>query len=119
MEMSSILLVGNGRLITQDDQLPLIEDGCVAIRDGLIAEIGPTAALRRRHPGAHFVDARGRLIMPGLINTHMHLYSTFARGMALKDEAPGNFTEILERLWWRLDRVLTPGRRVFERHGGA
>ena len=37
----------------------------------------------------------------------MHLYSTFARGMALKDAAPGNFTEILERLWWRLDKVLT------------
>jgi putative selenium metabolism protein SsnA len=45
--------------------------------------------------------------MPGLINTHMHLYSTFARGMALKDEAPENFVQILERLWWRMDKVLT------------
>ncbi|MGB9407469.1 MAG: putative aminohydrolase SsnA [Terracidiphilus sp.] len=102
-----MLLVGNGRLITQDDLLPLIENGCVAIQDGLIAEVGGTADLQRKHPGAQFVNARGRLIMPGLINTHMHLYSTFARGMALKDEAPGNFIEILERLWWRLDRVLT------------
>ena len=102
-----MLLVGNGTLITQDDRLPLIEDGCVAIQDGLIAEVGGTADLQRRHPNARFVDARGRIIMPGLINTHMHLYSTFARGMALKDEAPGNFLQILERLWWRLDRVLT------------
>ncbi len=45
--------------------------------------------------------------MPGLINTHTHLYSAFARGMALKDDAPGNFAEILERLWWRLDKALT------------
>ena len=45
--------------------------------------------------------------MPGLINTHTHLYSAFARGMALKDAAPGNFTQILERLWWRLDKALT------------
>jgi putative selenium metabolism protein SsnA len=45
--------------------------------------------------------------MPGLINTHMHLYSTFARGMALKDDTPRNFLEILGRLWWRLDKVLT------------
>jgi putative selenium metabolism protein SsnA len=45
--------------------------------------------------------------MPGLINTHMHLYSTFARGMALKDAPPGNFLQILDRLWWRLDKVLT------------
>ena len=77
-----MLLVGNGTLITQDDRFPLIEDGCVAIQDGLIAEVGGTADLRRRHPAAQFVNARGRIIMPGLINTHMHLYSTFARGMA-------------------------------------
>jgi len=31
--------------------------------------------------------------MPGLINAHMHLYSTFARGMALKDDAPNNFVD--------------------------
>jgi putative selenium metabolism protein SsnA len=102
-----MLLAGNGTLITQDDQLPLIEDGCVAIQDGLIAEVGGTVDLRRRYPAAKFVNARCRMIMPGLINTHMHLYSTFARGMALKDEAPENFVQILERLWWRLDRVLT------------
>jgi putative selenium metabolism protein SsnA len=107
MEKPAILLVGNGRLITRDAQQPLVDDGCVAIRDGLIAEIGPTAVLRHSYPGAELIDARGGLIMPGLINAHMHLYSTFARGMALKDDAPGNFVEILERLWWRLDKVLT------------
>lgn len=102
-----MLLVGNGRLITHDDRIPLIEDGCVAIHNGLVAEVGNTVDLRRNHPAAQFVDARGRVIMPGLINTHMHLYSTFARGMALKDDAPANFLQILERLWWRLDKVLT------------
>lgn len=44
--------------------------------------------------------------MPGLINAHMHLYSTLARGMALKGEPPANFVQILERLWWRLDKAL-------------
>jgi putative selenium metabolism protein SsnA len=102
-----MLLVGNGRLITHDDRLPLIEDGCIAIQDRLIAEVGATAELVRGYPSAQFVDARGRIIMPGLINTHMHLYSTFARGMALKDDPPENFLDILERLWWRLDKVLT------------
>jgi putative selenium metabolism protein SsnA len=102
-----MLLVGNGRLITHDDRVPLIEGGCVAIQNGLIVEVGKTAGLQRNHPAAVFVDARNRIIMPGLINAHMHLYSTFARGMALKDEAPGNFLQILERLWWRLDKVLT------------
>jgi len=107
MDNSSTLLVGNGRLITHDDRMPLIEDGCIAIRSGLIAEVGATADLLKSYPAAPFVNARNRIIMPGLINTHMHLYSTFARGMALKDDAPGNFLEILERLWWRLDKVLS------------
>lgn len=107
MERSAELLIGNGRLITQDERLPYLENGCVAVRDGLIAAVGPTAELRHAHRAARFVDAQGGLILPGLINTHTHLYSAFARGLALKDAAPANFVEILERLWWRLDKALT------------
>jgi len=107
MEQSAHLLVGNGRLITHDGRQPFLDNGCVAIRDGLIVAVGPTAQLQAAHPGAKFIDAQGRVIMPGLINTHTHLYSAFARGMALKDDAPGNFSQILERLWWRLDKALT------------
>ena len=45
--------------------------------------------------------------MPGLINTHGHIYSAFARGMSLKDsKVSKNFTQILENLWWRMDRAL-------------
>ncbi len=107
MEMSAHLLIGNGRLITHDDRQPYFENGCVAIRDGLIVAVGATAELQAEFPGAKFIDARGRVMMPGLINTHTHLYSVFARGMILKDDAPGNFSEILERLWWRLDKALS------------
>jgi putative selenium metabolism protein SsnA len=107
MEQSAHLLVGNGRMITHDDRQPFLEDGCVAIRDGLIVAVGPTTELQAAHRGAKFIGARGRVIMPGLINTHTHLYSAFARGMALKDDAPGSFSQILERLWWRLDKTLT------------
>ena len=106
-EQSAHSLVGNGRLITHDDRQPFLDNGCVAIRDGLIAAVGPTAQLQADYPGAQFIDARGRVIMPGLINTHTHLYSAFARGMGLKDDAPDNFSQILERLWWRLDKALT------------
>jgi putative selenium metabolism protein SsnA len=106
-EQSAQLLVGNGRLITHDDRQPFFDNGCVAIRDGLIAAVGPTAVLQAAHPGVEFIDAHGRVIMPGLINAHTHLYSAFARGMALKDDSPGNFSEVLERLWWRLDKALT------------
>lgn len=107
MVKSQILLVGNGRLISRDAEHKIIENGCVVLRDGTVVEIGKTRAMLAAYPAESFVDAHGGLIMPGLVNAHMHLYSTFARGMALKDDAPGNFVEILERLWWRLDKALT------------
>jgi len=102
-----LLLIGNGRVITRDETEPYLSDGCVAIRDHLITEIGSTREIKSKYPGALFMDVGGKVIMPGLTNTHMHLYSTFARGITLKDRPPENFQEILERLWWRLDKVLT------------
>ncbi|MDQ7822812.1 MAG: putative aminohydrolase SsnA [Candidatus Eremiobacteraeota bacterium] len=101
------LLVGNGTVVTMKSPQELIENGAVLIKGTIIEECGPMADLKARHPGARFIDAGGRLIMPGMTNTHMHLYSTFARGMALKDASPSTFVEILERLWWRLDKTLT------------
>jgi len=102
-----MILVGNGQVVTRDAAQPYFADGCVAIDGNVIVEVGATPDSVAKYPEAEYVDARGRVIMPGLVNTHMHLYSTFARGMALKDAPPGNFLEILERLWWRLDKVLT------------
>ncbi|MBN1859630.1 putative aminohydrolase SsnA [Candidatus Bipolaricaulota bacterium] len=56
---------------------------------------------------AERVDRPGRWILPGMINAHTHLYSALARGMAVSPFAPRTFTEILEQLWWRLDKALT------------
>ncbi len=99
-------LVGNGTLITLGKENKVIENGAVLIEGNLIKDLGTTAELKKIKSD-QFIDASGKVIMPGMINTHMHLYSTFARGMALKDESPSNFVEILERLWWRLDKALT------------
>ena len=107
MGVSFLLLIGNGRVITRDAAKPFLEDGCVAVEGNTIAEIGPTSVVRGQYPTAEFVDAKGGLIMPGLINTHMHFYSSFARGMDLKADSPHGFNEILQKLWWRLDKTLT------------
>lgn len=48
----------------------------------------------------------GRLTLPGFVCAHTHLYSALARGMPPPAEAPRTFVEILERVWWRLDRAL-------------
>lgn len=52
------------------------------------------------------VDVSGCLVMPGNVCTHHHLYSSLARGMPGPNRAPRNFVEILELIWWRLDRAL-------------
>lgn len=84
----------------------VVEDGAVALDGARVAAVGPTEKLRARYPDAVELDAGGNLVTPGLINAHMHLYSTFARGMAVPGPAPTCFVEILERLWWKLDRAL-------------
>ena len=102
-----MILVGNGKVITRDDDIPIIENGCIAIDGNKIAEVGLTSELKEKYSGARFIDAKGKLIMPGFINTHMHYYSTFARGMSNDSPPATKFSEILKGLWWRLDKVLT------------
>ena len=102
-----MLLVGNGRLLTREENNQLIENGCVAIDNKLIKEIGDTVKLRAKHHDAEFIDAQGGVIMPGLINAHNHIYSAFARGLSIKGYKPKNFLEILDGLWWALDSQLS------------
>lgn len=102
-----MLLIGNGMVLTLGQRNQVIPKGGVLILDSKIIEIGLTQDLQTRFPDAEFIDARGKLIMPGMINTHMHLYSTFARGMDSKSKSPKNFRDILEGLWWKLDKLLS------------
>ncbi len=102
-----MLLVTNGRLITRDAAQPYFEDGAVAIDGTAIAAVGEATALKARYPDAEVVDAKGGVIMPGLINAHTHIYSGLARGLAIAGNNPTNFLEVLEGTWWNIDRHLT------------
>jgi putative selenium metabolism protein SsnA len=101
-----MLLIGNGKVITRDKSKPIIDDGCIAVEGNKIVEIGLTKELKIKYAEAKFIDAKGRIIMPGFINTHMHYYSTFARGMANDSPKAMKLSEILKGLWWRLDKTL-------------
>ena len=106
-EAQIMIMFGNGVVVTRDAQRPLINGGAVAVGDdGLISALGPTQKLRREYPGAHFVDARGGLIMPGLINLHHHAYYTLARGLRPRPGAGKGLPALLEGRWWRLDRAM-------------
>ena len=98
-------VVGNGKLL-KGLAYEFQDDHAVVFENDTIIETGKTDEMRKKHYGAKYVNAEGKLIMPGLINSHGHYYGFFSRGMGLKDESPSNFLEILQRLWWRLDRAL-------------
>jgi putative selenium metabolism protein SsnA len=100
------MLITNGTLATLGEANQLIHDGALLVEGDRIAALGKTSELLKQYPDEETLDARGRLVLPGLICAHTHFYGAFARGMALKTEAPANFPQILEYLWWRLDKTL-------------
>lgn len=105
--MSDDLLVKNGTIVTLDENGAVVESGAVWIRDGLVEEVGPEHLIGPGQAELPTLDAGGGVVLPGWVNAHVHLYSTFARGVRLPGDPPRNFIEILEKLWWRLDRTLT------------
>ena len=106
-----LTLLCNGTVITPSE---VIENGGVLFEDGLIKDVGKTDDVRAKvfkmsgdKIQLKIIDAKKKIILPGFINAHHHLYSTFARGMYIPGTPAKNFVEILEKLWWKLDRVLT------------
>ena len=74
-------------------------------RDGILA-IGSNQSILSQFPDAEIIDAKGRIVTPGLINLHTHLYSTLARGLTSSGPPPTNFPEILSSFWWKWDKCL-------------
>lgn len=102
-----MLLITNATLITWEEPNRILENHAVLIDAGLIQEIGPSDGLETAHPTAQKLDANGQLLMPGNICAHTHFYGAFARGLAIPGDAPAEFTQILKKLWWSLDKALS------------
>ncbi|MEJ5360168.1 MAG: amidohydrolase [Desulfobacterales bacterium] len=80
------LLVAGGLLLTLDRENRRFADGAVAVQGGRILEVGETADLLPRYRPARRIDARGGIILPGLVNVHTHAAMTLFRGLA--DDLP-------------------------------
>jgi putative selenium metabolism protein SsnA len=98
------LLIKNGHIVTLEEPNRVLAGHALLVEDGLIKAILPQRSVRNIK--ARAIDAHGKVVMPGFVNTHMHFYSSFARGLT-KSEPSSSFPEILRNLWWRLDRQLT------------
>lgn len=71
-EMVPTLLVTGGDVVTMDPQRRVLTGTTIAVSGGTIAALGSAEDLRRQFPGAEELDARGTVVIPGLIDAHQH-----------------------------------------------
>ena len=79
-----------------------IESGYVVF-DEHVQEVGKMSDFKDK--GYKVIDGKGQLLMPNFVCAHSHIYSVFARGLVLPFN-PSNFQEILDQMWWKLDREI-------------
>jgi Cytosine deaminase and related metal-dependent hydrolases len=76
------IIVLGGTVVTMDKDRRVIEDGAVAIRNGEIVAVGKRTDVTRNTSAKRTINAAGKVIIPGLINTHTHVPMTLFRGIA-------------------------------------
>lgn len=104
MIMMKTILIKNGVIATLGEKNRVLYGHALLIDGGLVKKIAPQKSFKGKY--SRVLDAAGKLVLPGFINAHMHFYSTFARGLG-KAAPSRSFVEILNNLWWRLDKKLT------------
>jgi putative selenium metabolism protein SsnA len=100
------LLIKNGLIVTMDKDHRIIADGSIVVDDGRIVSVKRGKPRTRSKP-EEVIEARGKIVMPGLICSHTHLYGMLLRGAPLKIEPPTDFAQILQRVWWPMDEAMT------------
>ena len=104
------LLIKNAKVIaTMDDKKTRIEDGAIYIEDNVIKNVGTTKEVISHipHPTSHIsnIDATDKVALPGLVNTHHHLYQTLNRNIpAVQDAELFDWIKMLYEVW----REITP-----------
>jgi len=99
------LLIKNGLIVTMDKDRRIITNGSLAVENGRIVKIG--RSVKTNGKPEETIDAKGKIIMPGLVCSHTHLYGILLRGAPLKIEPPTDFSQILQRVWWPMDEAMT------------
>lgn len=81
-KVNADLIVAGGTIVTVDNTRRVIENGAIAISRGRIVAVGPSAEIQKGYFARETIDARNRVIIPGLINGHTHIPMTLFRGLA-------------------------------------
>lgn len=99
------LLIANGLVVSMDTQMTVIENGSVVVHKGEIVAVGPSTTIKERYSAARSIDAAGKLVMPGLVNSHTHAAMTLFRGLA--DDLPLD-TWLTKHIWPAEAKFITP-----------
>jgi 5-methylthioadenosine/S-adenosylhomocysteine deaminase len=74
-------ILADAWLITMNERREVLEDASVCVEQDHIAAVGTREALKQRFPEAEVIDCKGRIVMPGMVNTHTHLFQTLLKGL--------------------------------------
>ncbi|MFW9959211.1 MAG: amidohydrolase, partial [Candidatus Odinarchaeota archaeon] len=78
---SGSILIKNGYVLTLNPKRQIIRDGAIYIKDNVIIDVGKTEALKT-HRADIIIDAKNKIVLPGLVDTHVHLSQALIRGCA-------------------------------------
>lgn len=93
-----VKLIENGLVVTMDPERRVIVDGAVAVEDGVIIDVGKASELKGEYSSGEVIDASRKIVMPGLVNAHSHLFAMFSRGLGA-DGSRGHAREAREYSW--------------------
>lgn len=96
------IIITGGTVVTMDSQ-GVLRDGAVVVEDSNIVDVGEGKLLKPKYRGYERIDAKGRVVIPGLVNTHQHAAMSILRGYA--DDYP--LREWLEKWIWPFERHMT------------
>jgi 5-methylthioadenosine/S-adenosylhomocysteine deaminase len=74
-------ILADGWLITMNPKREVMESASVCVVGDRIAAIGTRTQMVERYPEAEVIDCAGKIVMPGMVNTHTHLFQTLLKGL--------------------------------------
>ncbi|PID27372.1 MAG: hypothetical protein CR982_05360 [Candidatus Cloacimonadota bacterium] len=103
-------LIVNANILTFGITDKYIEDGAIHVARGVILEYGKRKEMEVKNPGMKTLDMGGKIVMPGFIDFHNHLYSGFFQNVPIKLGSVKNYSDFMTNYWWKLtDKLSSDG----------
>lgn len=92
----------NGLVVTMDKEGRIIEDGAVVVEGNKILALGKTSEVKKKYGAEERINAKGKIIMPGFVTPHNHMYNSLTRYMEIPcpQKIRADFGNLLTRWWW-------------------